>query len=703
MKRIVPSLLLCALATGLRAQTCMRPTPPPGGFAASVELSVPVTYSDAYATFGTMQFPSDAPPTCGWPLVVYVHPLGLSRFEDFALQSQIAAQGFAVYSYDVRGQGEAALANTTHPNQGTTLWGPIEGHDMAEQIAFVASHAPWSGVVDATRVAVIGRSQGGGHAWMAAAWSGTTLQTPGRTDVTLPPIACAIAHDLVATSIDDWLRDGAQFSSWWVEAISGNYQGVPFDPAFTQTGREAFESQDPAGLAQTWTLQGRDLGADLAQSTVPFLYEHAYFDYVHHALTGIERLESMQGPTRLVMSTIGHGAQPNDVEAELRVATALRWLDRFLWDIANEVEFEHPHRLAVLPLDPALREDPTHLWGHVQLDELTTPATAQRMHLHDDFTLLAGEATAPAALPAIAQVVDPLAVDFTAIDYLADPVLRDVDSVLLRCPLQELVWQATLADEQDLVSSASLHLHVVPDGPQWLLAALLTATPPGGDEVMLTHNAVASRTSVAGVAEQHDLRMPPIAARLPAGTVLRLRLRNLYLQEAPMARRLDAAPIFGDYRVEVVVDGAGLGSWIDLPLRAPAPQLVCDRVDLELELAPVTSIAVRGGAARAGAPYFAAVGLSGQYPETSFFGVPMPIEVDWLVLASAASGPNVFYQGFFGLLDGDGAATCSFDYSSVAPMPQFLNGLHLTVCAFAWDGAMSFTGTASNAVNVVLR
>jgi hypothetical protein len=73
---LVASILF---ALPVHAQSCPRPEVPAAGFPTNVELVVPVTYSDGYQTFGSLIRPDGTAPSCGWPLVVYVHPLGQSR------------------------------------------------------------------------------------------------------------------------------------------------------------------------------------------------------------------------------------------------------------------------------------------------------------------------------------------------------------------------------------------------------------------------------------------------------------------------------------------------------------------------------------------------------------------------------------------------------------------------------------------------
>jgi hypothetical protein len=696
-------VLVCASSVDALAQTLVRPTPPAGGHATSVDLAVPVVYSDGYQTFGSMILPAGAAPSCGWPLVVHVHPFGQSRGFDLGLQTMLAGQGYAVWSYDVRAHGQAIALNTQHAQAGTTFWGPHERCDLAEQIHFVGAQAQWTGVVDTTRVGVLGSSQGGAHAWLAAAWSGETLDTPGRPPIVFPTIACVVPMDFVAETIDTWLRDGRLFSSWFVEAIAGAYTGVPFDAAFLQTCRGAFVAQDPAPMASMFASEDRVLAARLAASPVPVLYSHAYLDLVDSPLSTIVRLETLTAPHRAVLSTIGHDVPDNLVERELRHAMILRWLHRWLWSEANEVELEPQFVLAELPLRQTERDDPLTLWNRAHRATVATPATAARWWLHDDFALRETEPVAPQIDAVVAQTIDPLAVTFTAQDYLDQPAVRAVPNVLAACPLQEHVYTLTTTAETQLAASATWHAELVPHHAEWMLAALLTVQPadPGADEVLLASGALSSRTSSPGIAETHDLRLPPIAVRIPAGATIRLRIRNLWLRELPMAQRLEVAPLFHDFRVDVV-HGDPVGSWLELPLEPVAPRLVVDRTWLDLATPQPLLGRVRAGEAHGGHPYFVAVGLSGQVPGVPYLNDVVPIDGDWLVAQSAGSSEAPYYSGFLGFLDAAGEAPCSFDLSTVA-LPQGLNGYRLTLVAFVWDGQWAPTGAAANACDVWLR
>ncbi len=705
--RAATVLLATVLATTARAQTCLRPEPPYGGHGVQFDLVVPVGLSDGYQTFGTMITPQTPPPSCGWPLVVFVHPLGQHRAFDQDLQLLVASQGFAVWTYDVRGHGQAVAANPTHPNAGSTLWGPSELLDLAEHIAFVAANPAWSGIVDATRVAVTGSSQGGGHAWSAAAWSGQTIQVAGRPARTLPTIHCVVAHDMVADAGDDWVRDGVLFSTFFTNVISGAYayMGVPFDPALVAAGRAAFLAQDPTTLLAAFAAEGRANHAGLLASTVPLLYTHSYHDFVGGPLTGLLALQGAPAPWRAVLGTGGHGTPANVAERGFRDALTLRWLNRYLWQVPNEVEFESRCILAELPLAAAQHDDLAAAWNRAHLADPLQPPATTRWYLRDDLTLGPNAPSLPQVDASIVQAIAPSAVDFDPAGWLDQPTVRELPNVLSACPLSECVYAFTTLAETQLQHSARVHLRLVPDRAEWMLAVLLTVQPPepGAPEVALCSRGIASRTSVADVPEDRDFLLPPVAARIPAGAVVRLRLRNLWLDEYPMARQLMAAPLFHDFQVDIVHGDATSGSWIEVPLQPVRPKLVTTATSIDLATLPAFDLQLRGGAARADLPYLLAVGMGGQLPATPYLGEDVPIEGDWLVGVSVASLQSPYFTGFLGFLDAGGVANGHLDFSSIAPMPTFLAGWCLTAVGFVWDAEFAPTGAASNAVDVQFR
>jgi hypothetical protein len=162
------------------------------------------------------------------------------------------------------------------------------------------------------------------------------------------------------------------------------------------------------------------------------------------------------------------------------------------------------------------------------------------------------------------------------------------------------------------------------------------------------------------------------------------------------------APLFTDFGLDILMGAPPASSWLELPLQPLSAKLIVDRRAIDLTTAPQITATIRGGAAHSGDPYFVAVGISGIVPATSYLGEVVPLDGDWLTVASAGSSA-VYYTGFLGMLDGNGETSCVLDYSSVAPLPQILNGYNLTMAAFIWDYAWAPTGESTNACEIMLR
>jgi hypothetical protein len=191
--------------------------------------------------------------------------------------------------------------------------------------------------------------------------------------------------------------------------------------------------------------------------------------------------------------------------------------------------------------------------------------------------------------------------------------------------------------------------------------------------------------------------------RIPAGSTVRLRLRNLWLREAPMARTLEVAPRFHDFRVDVHPGDAATGSWLDLPLEPVTPKLACATAWLDLEtMAPLT-VALRAGSALAEQRFFTTAALVGDPFAPPCFGEEPQAVAGWLPQFTAASMQGPWFVAFEGHLDDDGNAESSLDLSFAAPLPMLLSGMHLRFESFVWDGAALPDAIKSNPCDVLLR
>lgn len=673
----------------LTAQSCERPVVAGGDHGVRIEPTNTVTYTDGYVTHANLLLPDTAVPWCRWPLVVFVHQLGGSRIAELDLQRTLVSEGHAVWTYDVRGQGSGILLNPTHPDRGTALWGPVEFADLAEQIQHVtANHA---GTVDPARIAIVGISQGAAHAWRAAAWSGQPLAVAGRTAAAFPQVRCVVAADYVAESTEDWIRNGTQFSSWFVNVIADD--AVPswnLDPGFKAAAAQRFREQDPQALLQLWQQQGRPILTQLLQSTVPVLYSHAYHDFIDGPMPGLEVVERMTHlpAVRSLLSTVGHDTQRNDHEVRFRNREIVSWLHRHLWGELPTVARAR-YSLALLPLQGAIREDQQSLWGRIETNTILPlpqqQAQSVRLHLHPDGTLQQGQSAATHNTIRH-EVLEP---SYNATTYLSNISQREVGLVLAHMPLSELVFATAPLDRASTVSAApKLDLVISPSDPMWAVAALLTVEVPGEPEYMLASAGAARTDDVPDVAHPVTLRFPPVAVQLPAGSIVRLRLRNHWLREFPMSRTLEVAPLFQGYQLAVHF-GASSGSWLDLPLEDVAPSLLTTAQDIDLSRPEPVGFVVRSDIELEGAPCFVTLGTLGSeelmvqacgflLPQQEAF---LPVTQAWQLENGAGSA--------FSTLDGAGGMAAVLDLAPFTPLPSELAGFEVELRAhvFAAVGA----------------
>ncbi len=659
----------------LAAQACERPVVAGGVHGVRIEPTSTVTYTDGYVTHANLLLPDTGVPGCRWPLVVFVHQLGGSRIAELSLQQQIVSEGHAVWTYDVRGQGSGIYLNPGHPARGTALWGPVEFADLAEQLQHVAANHAAS--VDSGRIAIVGISQGAAHAWRAAAGSGQPLAVPGRGVSAFPQVRCVVAADYVAESTEDWVRNGTQFSSWFVNVIADD--AVPawnLDPDFRAAAAARFRSQDAQGLLQLWQQQGRPILPQLLQSAVPVLYSHAYHDFIDSPMPALEVVERMtQNPAvRSLLSTVGHDTQRNDHEVRFRDREIVSWLHRHLWEEPATVDRAR-YSLALLPMQGAVRDDQQSLWGRLETDSITPPQQVQpvRLHLHPDGTLTQG----PSAVTSDTirhEVLDP---QYDATVYLSSIAQREVGMVLSNMPLSELVFAAGALDRARTLSAApKLELVVTPSDPTWSLAALLTVEIPGEPEYMLASAGAARTGDVPHVAHPVTIRFPPVATQLPAGSIVRLRLRNHWLREYPMSRTLEVAPLFHGHEVSVHFGGSS-GSWLELPLEDVAPSLLTDAMDIDLQRPAPVQFTVRSDDELAALPCFMTFGAAGhEEPMLVANGLLLPQQEAFLQASQAWQLENG--GGIpFALLDANGGAEFELDLVPFTPLPAELAGLEV--------------------------
>ena len=691
---------LCALlcAGGAQAQ-CAKPTIPASGLPVTVVLDRVVTYSDGYKTKSDLLVPSVPPPSCGWPLVVFVHGLGSNRSADRAEQWGIAMRGYAVWAYDVRGQGDAISMNS--PTLGHTFDGPTEKYDLAEQIANARAAHPTT--LSSTLVGVTGFSQGGIHSWAAAALSGRIITAPGRAYTVFPKISAVAPRGFVAEPIEVRVQDGTLFERMFVDYAASTLPSSVLDPTFRTLTQNAFLADDPKSLNLAFQLDPlRPIWQLLPTTTVPVLWGHAFHDEIGGPEAGLDAFQALPKttPARAVIGAIGHGAPDNDQQWELWNEMRVRWFDRFLWSEQNGIEREARVLTFQPPLDPTALRDKGSLWSP-RSDDVWPPRNAipARLYAHANGGL---DPLPPASSGTPTTLTHLPQTGYTQHSFFASWNDRQTNTILAKIPLSERAFRtAPLVQDLELAGPVRIHLALVPRAQAVQVAALLRISAPGatGPFTIAVHGkAVRSATPNQGTTLEFDLG--PAATTLPAGSVLELLIRNHWLREAPWARELVTAPLFTAFALDVLHGNTAADeTWIELNVRTShGVGLVSALGTIAVNAPAAMPLEIRGGYSRASFPYLITATLSGHDP----LGV-LPIHLDSLTQALLTVTNSPLTPGFLGVLDGFGTAQAAFDLRLLAPLPPGLSGERISFAGCVLDARAPFGIVPSAPLDLRLR
>lgn len=671
-----------------RPKPCARPPIPAGGLPLQHQYDNLLTLSDGYVTLGDMTLPATAPPYCGWPLVVLVHGLPGSRINQRPVADEIAGNGYAVWAYEVRGQAQAVPLNP--PGMGFAWYGPNIKFDLAEQIYY--ARANWSDSVQRDAVAVVGSSQGGIHAWIAAAYSGKPVTVPGRGTIAFPRIACVSSFNFNTDSHEHSLRDLNLFEHGLIKTVfTPSTSTLAKDPSYVANVQSAFLAQDPLALETTWKAEQDRLWGDMmSASTVPVLWAHSYLDDIEAPQPGLNRVLQMPAttPTRVVLSTGDHNSPSNTWEDWFRRDLRLRWLERFLWDVPNGVELEAGINQAPLPLDPALRNDPSYVWGQRYDAQKVTPADVKytRRFLGADGGLYPSLPVPGPPLP----IVNSVAPGFDAQAWSQDPTIK-VAQVKQSIPLSEQVYSmAPLDQETELAGRPHVSLCLDTNNPHYQVAAILQATPPGGTAVQLAAWGQGVLDGVPGQNKRVSIVLPNVSTVLPAGTVLSLRIRNYWLVTAPLAEAFVTVPYFESSTVRIQHGPGNAWSYIDLPVRSEVRAALKSTLQVMSSGSPqAMTLDVVGGQARAGQDYEIRLGTSGQVPGTVLGSTLLPMTSDDVttLFEGILNAGSPFAVGFSGTLDASGQATATLDWSGLPALLSAVSGRRVTFAAWITNPA----------------
>jgi predicted acyl esterase len=673
-------LCLLALPTVTNAQDrgtlgCEPPVPT-GGFSITQVIDTLVTYTDGYQTLIDLRYPNVTPtPSCGWPLITLVHGGGLDKSSLDNVAIRMAAEGYAILTYDFRASGPSYLLNDPLV-YATTLDNLRERIDLFEVIEF--AEATWPQLVDETRIGVSGGSSGGITAWAAAAHSGQLPPpNPWRTEV-FPTITAIVPEAYVPDFDSVKIPQGKTISDGFINALfNGTVTFLPSDVALLQG---LVLSEDWQTLKNTLYPASIDIVPLLAQTNTAWAIGFSYDDRIAPPDSIINVFNSAPAgiPHRMSISTGNHGAPKNDGATDFKQHLKLRWFARFLKGIQNGVDTEPPVRLMVTPEDANDYRDKKFVWDKREHTVIPPPSTMQRFYFDTGGAL----ATAVPGVPGAELIQHRPTIDINT--YAA--TLPTASTLMTgQIPLSDAVYtSAPIGSDLHLHGKAAVQLYTNTADTRYQVHVALFDAPPFGIERFVADGFLQVWDDVPPGDNILNLNVQIASYVFRKGHSLRVKVSNLTLHapSAGGAAHLRAIPVFSDFDVQLS-HGPTQAAYIDIPVDTlTTPSLSSQRNRLSETLYVDCAWALNTSSDSAGLPYLMLLGLSGTSPGTLVGGVTVPLNADpltTLVIGSPLAAP---FANFFGVLDGVGRAQADLALSTV--------------------GALGIAGTSLSATGVVL-
>ncbi len=318
-----------------------------------VRVDTTVAMSDGAVLDAVYVYPVTAPPAAGYPAILLIHGFGGSKDVNGALSW--ARLGYLGVAYSVRGQGnsQGEFDFFTSPR--------IRG-DLQEMIDFTKRMPR----VNPERVGVTGGSQGGIHAWMAAAYHMG---------------ARAVISVVANGRFEEDFANNNAFN--YIFSLTMQYASVHFTPFVTDTVIPALKSDDFAFIrSQLEHYSTKDLET---QVSTPAFILVSYFDQFFDPRAALEQFARIPGPKKILVYPGAHGAPTDPSHFLLANLMAERWFAYWLKDETAGNSIADPDS-AVVMLDQVTKGAKTYsladsvYWLHPDPSS-PKPQTALRLYL----------------------------------------------------------------------------------------------------------------------------------------------------------------------------------------------------------------------------------------------------------------------------------------------------------------------------------
>ena len=444
------------------------------------EKEVQIRMNDGVHLDASVCTPEGTKPDNGYPGILLVHGHGDagSKASTIGQGRRFAERGYLTVCYSVRGQGSS---------EGLTFhMGPRELFDLQDVITWILQEQP----VDPERLGVVGSSQGGWHAHMAAAHDSR--------------IATAVPQNIF-TQYDEFAVHNGCLTKWF----------------FNRTMRRRIMSAGFQDLVRRWAVEGRwDLIREWVRPRSPLIFAervrcpvlivHGWHDVGMPPNEVLELYNRLAVPKKLYLGGGGHDGEDNPAAGTLRQDLIDRWLDHWLMGDANGIMDE-----------PAITYARRPGWEHGTVSDLPPGDVEEKLYLHPEGKLLDSKPGGPDTHGNVNNVLMKDGYD------LGSAIADQMEGVPAALAHESTTFQSDpVTDAKEILGSPVAQLHMLVNGPSLQVVVDLVDSSPKGEERLITRGHFGTRSADPGRHMVVEIEMRTIGYVLPEGHRLFLRVSN---------------------------------------------------------------------------------------------------------------------------------------------------------------------------------
>ncbi|MBT3605197.1 MAG: CocE/NonD family hydrolase [Candidatus Latescibacteria bacterium] len=460
-----------------------------------------ISMNDGVKLDASIFTPEGDPPKNGWPAILFAHGHGDAgnKTSYFARAQQYAKQGYLTISFSVRGQGNS---------EGLVFhMGPREIFDLQDVISWSLNEFPIN------KLAVMGSSQGGWHAYMAAAHH--------------PQVATVVAENIF-TQYNEFAVHNGCLAKWF----------------FTRTMRRRILTAGLQDITRQWALDGDWFRIqEWVKPTSPMLFAnrikcpifivHGWHDIGMPPNEVVTLFNKIIAPKKLYLGGGGHDGLDSATAQNIRTELTDRWLDHWLKDkdtgLMDEPAITYAqrpgwHHIATNTMPPTNVQTKT-FYLSAQTPEQSVPEDP-----NTTFEILRPQPirsltnTAPEQPSIHSNITNrPLNPDYTLKDALNDD-MAGVPEALAK----EVISFASTPFETptEMIGSPVAKLFVMPNRPQIQVVVDLYDVSPDGERTLITRGQFGTRTAQPGQHLTINIETRTIGYLIAAGHHLLLDVSN---------------------------------------------------------------------------------------------------------------------------------------------------------------------------------